>query len=318
MGPRLVGANCPHCGGAMNLLAGQQIAQCSYCGKSSFVHLPGRPDPPPPMQPPQVPYGHIYLQQDPTAHTRALDGAAKTMKWVFLLTGLGVIVPAVIAAVATTNLSQSFGVSKAPRAELAVDDEDDEAPKKKGAAKEKEDARPKVAAADLGRVELASVLEQGLALAQKDDPRFQLTRAHATNVRSGFVDLKGDGVVHLSFELYALDPKLPPGKNAVGRGLSLRAEKPGVFVISESSGPNRELDPRKNLPVPRCNSDAMWSAAVASGVAADSVATVHLYNSNPHRGPNQFTWSLRVDGYDQYRREIDADGCKIVRDWSKR
>jgi hypothetical protein len=300
----------------MNLVAGQQIAQCSYCGKSSFVHVPGRPDPPPPMQPPPVPFGHIYLQHDPTAHTRALDGAAKTMKWVFLLTGLGILVPAVIAVVATTSLTQSLGISRSPRAELATDDDDDAPTKSKRAAKEAN--KPKLALADLRRVELSSVLEQGLAIARKDDPRFQLTSAHAVNLRGGFVDLTGDGVVYMGFEFYALDPKLPPGKNAVGRRIAIRAEKPGVFEVSERSGPSRELDPRQNLPVPKCKSDAMWRAAVASGVAGESVAAVHLYNSNTYSGPNRFTWSLRVDGHDQYRRDIDVDNCTIVRDWSER
>lgn len=278
------------------------------------MHIPGRPDPPPPVLPPPVPYGHIYLQHDPTAHTRALDGAAKTMKWVFLLTGLGILVPAIIAVVATTGVTQSFGIAKAPRGKLAGSDDDD-APTKKAASKEA--AKPKVAAPDLGRVELTSVLEQGFAIARKDDPRFQLTSAHAVNLRGGFLDLKGDGVVYMDFQFYALDPKLPPGKNAVGRRMAIRAEKPGVLEVSERSGPSRDLDPRHNLPVPKCKSDAMWRAAVASGVAGESVAAVHLYNSNPYSGPNRFTWSLRVDGHDQYRRDIDSDNCTVVRDYSE-
>src|SRR5262245_37432176 len=54
------------------------IVSCAYCGLSSFVHVPNRPEPQHPPPPPGGHYGHIHLP----------EGAQKALRvasWVLLL-----------------------------------------------------------------------------------------------------------------------------------------------------------------------------------------------------------------------------------------
>jgi hypothetical protein len=65
----------------MRIDPGSQVVHCGYCRLSSFVHLPNRPDPPPP--PGSAHYGHIHVQE-------------KALKTVGLIFGITMIAPIVI------------------------------------------------------------------------------------------------------------------------------------------------------------------------------------------------------------------------------
>src|SRR5688572_18554070 len=81
-----------------------QIVSCSYCRQSSFVHLPNRPDPPPP--PGAARYGHIHVPAN----------ALKTIGLVVLLTTLAPILigVVVVGAIAVGVIFAAFQSRPAP------------------------------------------------------------------------------------------------------------------------------------------------------------------------------------------------------------
>jgi hypothetical protein len=67
---------------------------------------------------------------------------------------------------------------------------------------------------------------------------------------------------------------------------------------------------------PNCRGAAAWKTAVDSGVPADAIAKLYFDRDHPIRGEaTHIEWSFRVEGHDEYRREIDATTCALRRAW---
>jgi hypothetical protein len=95
--------------------------------------------------------------------------------------------------------------------------------------------------------------------------------------------------------------------------------KSGGLTVSHSPGwpvTERDLKGRGfldgTLDTPRCTSDRMWKTAVANGVPANSIADIHLYNNGVFTPKSPLVWSVRVDGHDELRREVDAHTCALA------
>ncbi|MBK9258455.1 MAG: hypothetical protein IPM54_01310 [Polyangiaceae bacterium] len=76
--PRIIKVSCPHCGAGLRINPQAAVVTCSYCQRSSFIHLPNRVDPPAPSGTQN--YGHIHVS------------AAKAKQVVVLSVALGLLV----------------------------------------------------------------------------------------------------------------------------------------------------------------------------------------------------------------------------------
>jgi hypothetical protein len=296
--PRLVGATCPQCGAAVKIAPGQDVVTCAYCNKSSFIHRPGdKPVTPPPMA---ADYGHIHLP------------AASAATMVPVVAAIGVLaVGGVVAGVLTSvsGRSQSSVWQSPGRSPSPV-----QLPSRP--------SMPAVRATDKARVEISSLVQQATEEARKIESRAQLVSVVAFKAQNGLADVSGDKHVSMTFEYLYSDPKKPPGDDQVSGMINVVARNGELNVSSQPGWPASRLKHADKmggaLEVPRCTSDRMWQAATQSGVPANAIADIHLYGNAVFTPKSPLVWSIRVEGHDEYRREIDAHTCVVAKNWAKR
>jgi hypothetical protein len=292
MPPRLVTANCPRCGAALELRPGLDVVTCHYCGFRSMIEWEGAraPRPPMPVAPLDPELGRIVA--------RAPEAAAKALVWVIVASSLlplvlGIVLWAITAAGAR-SASRAVTIAAGPGAGSPV---------------------PTVTPAPpLGprRVDAAELVKKARALALAETPDPVFSSAVFFNVTGGLVDTNDSNAGSIDFDFRTTDPNAPPGKDTSDAKLIVHVSKGNLTTTRMPWGaPDRS----RALDVPSCSSQSAWAAAVKSGVPENAVATLHLYDNRAFSPKSPTVWSVRVDGHDEYRREIDAKTCAMVKSW---
>ncbi len=241
--------------------------------------------------------------------------------------------PAAIIVVASLVLSIGIAgavvASLAGSASMVGSSDDSVVGKTKGSKRTKAKAKKKVAnpivASDLSKVDPAGVIRQSVALAKRIEPRSKVTGGHFNELKGGLLDFKDAGKGFVSFEYRWSDSSKPAGKDIVEGSFYVTSQK-GAFSEwahhkNRGTASNLSDDKRTKafpLPLPKCTAAQAWAVAVKSGVPADAISIVHWDKVHSFRGDSQTQWSFRVEGHDEYRREIDAQTCKMLRNWGKR
>jgi len=172
----------------------------------------------------------------------------------------------------------------------------------------------KVQAADPRKVDIADVVRQARAVAVAQEPHVdRLSSVVASNVNGGLLDTTQQPAASISFSFRYTDPTKPPGQKDVVQGSVAVQVANGGLVPTRMDAFYRE----PALGDPKCASRDAWAAAVKSGVPDNAVATFHLYDNTPFSPKSPTVWSIRVEGHDEYRREIDAMSCAVVKNWGQ-
>jgi len=174
-----------------------------------------------------------------------------------------------------------------------------------------------VEVADPEHVDVLEVYPQARALALRLQPEARLVSIIAFQVRRGTVDLTRDGRVSVEFDFKGLDAAKPPGEDKVERKVTVEIKGNRAAARMRPSATRLEDHGFLSgaLPDPMCTTKKAWSTAVASGVPDDAVGTMHYYNNRTFSPASPAVWSLRVDGHDELRREIDGRTGALVKRW---
>lgn len=168
-------------------------------------------------------------------------------------------------------------------------------------------------------VDAAEVLETAIVEARKEYPDAVMVSAHFKEVRGGLVDVNASNAAHVMFEYRRVDSSKPAGKDVDEGSFHIAVREGGYAVWAHHSGRGMASALGGGLtatPTPKCRAAAAWKTASESGVPADAVASLHFDRDRPFRADASVTeWSFRVDGHDEYRREIDATTCALRRAW---
>ena len=317
---KVVPIKCPTCGADIKVGPQPGLVTCEYCRNSFQLQQPGRPPPPPP--PP--PMGH--MGQPMPARPMPVVQLPKQGNPAAVLVVAGLVLSIGVAGAVVASMAGS-----ASMVGTSSDDSSQGSSKKKKKSKSSKRAKGEktpdnpVVAKDLARVDPADVIRQSVAQANKIEPRAKLTGGHFTELHGGLMNLKRESKGFVTFEYRWSDPSKPAGKDIVE----------GSFYVNSAKGAFSEWAHHKNrgtasnlrdedrakafpLPLPKCTAAQAWAVAVKSGVPADAVATVFWDKVHSFRGDQQTQWSFRVEGHDEYRREIDAQTCKLLRSWGKK
>jgi hypothetical protein len=177
------------------------------------------------------------------------------------------------------------------------------------------DAAVALRVADPRRVDVLEVYPQAKALALRLEPGASLVSIRASHVRGGTLDLTGDGRISMDFEFKGVDPTKPPGQDSIEKSIGVEISN-RIAVARVRAGAHR-LDGGRSLPDPECPTTRAWRTAVESGVADNAVATLLYYDNRPFSPASPTVWSLRVDGHDEMRREIDGRTGALVKRWDQ-
>jgi hypothetical protein len=293
--PRLVTATCPRCGAALELRPGVDVVTCHFCGYRSVIEWEGARHRAAPTPPPIDPELGRIVAQVPRAAANAL--------LTFVI--VGAVVPAVAGAAIflALNRAQPPAVPEVPPIPTI--------PSIPGAPPVVPTVTP---APPLGaRMVDASELvakARTMALAQTRDP--VLSSAVFFDVVGGLVDTSLDNAGSISFDFASTNANAPPGKDVSYAKLSVHVARGNMSGTTMPWGaPDRD----RKLDVPACSSLAAWNVAVQSGVPQNAVATLHLYFNGAFSPKSPTVWSVRVEGHDEHRREIDARTCQMVKNW---
>jgi hypothetical protein len=163
-------------------------------------------------------------------------------------------------------------------------------------------------------VDLVDPLPEAKRRARELQTGAQLLLINATQLRRGAFDVSQGGGILYHFEYVGKDATKPPGLDQVKRTIMVTFGAGGMST-NVQEGHAFHLDAPNHFfggpqPDPLCSSRAAWRAAVASGVPDDAVARMMLLDES-----GAHVWSIRVDGHDEMRREIDARTCAMVRNW---
>lgn len=173
-----------------------------------------------------------------------------------------------------------------------------------------------VEAADLTAVDVGALFVQARVVAEKLQPGAQFTGIVAFETTRGKVDLTGEARVVYKFEFVGLDPNQPPGKDSIERAIDVTAQR-RVLRGSRRDWPASQLKAFGGpMDPPTCTSADAWATGTNSGVPDNAVATLHYYDSTPFKPGGPWVWSIRVDGHDEHRREIDGKTCALLRNWN--
>ena len=161
-------------------------------------------------------------------------------------------------------------------------------------------------------VDAAEIVKKARALALAESASPEMSTAVFFNVTGGLVDTSDSNAGSVHFEFTTTDPEAPPGKDVTHSRLLVHVGRGSMTTTKTwASAPDRG----RALDVPACPSVSAWNAAVLSGVPQNAVATLHLYYNGAFTPKSPTVWSIRVDGHDEYRREIDARSCQVVKNW---
>lgn len=285
--PRLVTANCPRCGAALELAPGLEVVTCRYCGFKSMIEWASRRQPatayPSPIAPLDPNLGRIVAQVP--------QAIGKMVLWITVATTvLPMVLGGVIWAVAAGATSSARRVSLPS---IAVP----------GATSPATATGPRM-------VDGAELIRKAHALAVAETPDPKLSSAVFFNVVGGLVDTTTSNAGSVDFDYRTTDPNAPPGKDVADVRLLVHVGN-GTMTTMKVSWSAANLD--RILQVPTCSSQSAWNAAVQSGVPANAVSTIHVYYNGAFSPKSPTVWSIRVDGHDEYRREIDARTCAMVK-----
>lgn len=281
----VVGVRCPRCGAGLQVASGAETATCAYCGMSSLL---GQKPPPPPQV--QADAARIQVTAPETRSGRSIGGA---------VAAAGMALGIASAVVVQLRSAGVIGSQVAPDRERINAD---------GIS------RTSLAAADLHHMDITDVVAQARPVALAIDRHAKLTGVVVRDAVGGLVDATGDNTADVTYEYRYTDPSKPPGQDVVA-GQVILAVYAGEFrtLSSTSSG---AFEPTY-VDEPKCKSAQAWQTAVKSGVVANARATLHLYDNRAFSPQPPTVWSVRVDGHDEYRREIDAMTCALVKSWAK-
>jgi hypothetical protein len=146
-------------------------------------------------------------------------------------------------------------------------------------------------------------------------PGAKLVGINAFGMHHGTADLdhKADNAYFLyEYEFVGFDKSKPPGQDKIEETITVRVQGHDAMVMVSPMAMHLK-DPEVfggELPPPGCPSKKAFDAAVASGVPDNSIARI-TYESE--HGSKRTTWTIWVDGHDEYRRVIDATTCAIAK-----
>ena len=136
------------------------------------------------------------------------------------------------------------------------------------------------------------------------------------------LNLTGESKAFVIFQYRWHDTSKPAGKDLVGGSFYINAQKGALYTWARSSNATDLADERRAhafpLPLPGCTAKNAWATATATGVPSNAISTVFWGKVNPFGGDQKVEWSFRVEGHEEYRREIDASNCRLLRRWDKR
>ena len=173
----------------------------------------------------------------------------------------------------------------------------------------------KVEAPDATKVDIADLVSQARAVALATDSHVdKLSSVVAFQVAGGVLDATQSNAASISFSFRYTDPTKRPGEKDVVEGAVIVRVHDGGLEPRKQDG----LTDVKGLSDPKCSSKEVWSVAVKSGVPENAVATFHVYDNSAFSPKSPTVWSIRVEGHDEYRREIDAATCALVKNWANK
>lgn len=312
--------NCPNCGGAIQSAQPHPSGgiQCAYCGQIIS---------PPPQQQPSVqtfpPQQQVYQQPMPQVQVQQPSGSkAPVLIVAAAVLGIGVIGAILPIFMFSAQSGSSSAIVQAtssspppPVPTVHTPSIPSPGASMPGiAAPAVQTGNPRVQSANPAAMDISSLIEQTAAFAQTKNARARLSRVVANNVVNGMVNATSGHAGTLFYVFRYQDPGMPAGADQVeGRILvSIHDGEMRAIEQNHASSLDQEMDP------PTCSSQSAWAAAVESGVEANAVATFHLYHQRSGRRNSRVVWSIRVEGHDEYRREIDAMDCSMVRNWGNR
>ena len=177
---------------------------------------------------------------------------------------------------------------------------------------------------DRRHADVTELIPDAVALAHELQPGAKLYGVDASpQLHNGTMDLDGEHQASFEFEFGGKDPTQPPGKDKIEVVIRMRVGDKELIADASPHGAmhldsdffGRELDAR-----PGCTAVKAFEACVASGVPANAIGRLIYEDAAHNSGGKTDTrakgeWSLRVDGHDEYRRELDANTCEITKNW---
>jgi hypothetical protein len=114
------------------------------------------------------------------------------------------------------------------------------------------------------------------------------------------------------FEFIGFDKSKPPGQDKIEETISVDVRGHDATVsVSPMAMHLKTPDVfGGELPPPGCPSKKAFEAAVASGVPDNAIARISYESEH---GTKRTTWTIWVDGHDDYRRVVDATTCTIAK-----
>jgi hypothetical protein len=312
--PKLVQVSCPNCGAGMRVEPLMDLVTCNYCQLSSVVHRPGgrkTPLPPPPPLGVHINYGHISVPE-PSKVAGVVLAAV-----LLLVVGIGAAGALMFAG---TGISAS-GPGKSKNKSGPVVRQEPQ--RDKGATGPATPSAPEVPRirGDLSKIDLVALVEQSRELALARNKNAKFVGLVAFNAVGGHANLSEGSGSHAvtTFEYLEYDKSQPAGKDKKEGSIMVIA-RDGKFMLTESPSAMHIDDERRGYPliVPTCRSTELWRSVASSGVPIDAVATIHIYGNKVFTAKSPTVWSIRVDGHDEYRREVDARSCEVVKNWGKK
>ncbi len=249
------------------------------------------------------------------AFTPSATAAAGGRPWAFVGLACGAALVGALCAAAW------FATHGAATGDAADTDDEDESPKKnKRASKTRSDPVPPAPAPapppppkacdalkceafafpNPADIEPLDALPVAIAMAKTIDPNPLLWRIDVGRVDAGVADVRS-----LEFAFRVRPQNARPGDDAP-RYLEIEYQA-GRFE-AEYSGP--EPHARASKP-PTCKLKDAWKAAVASGLAANAIASVdYADDANPSLGG---VWSFYVANHTEMHRYVDGQTCQVVK-----
>ncbi len=319
--PQVVPIKCPNCGANMSVRPQDEVVTCAYCNSSAFVKRPGRPSPPASPTRTYGPPPQFYVEV-PQAR-----GSAMAIVIALAIGGMIVMVSGAVAviarsqgATAESRVDDPAAVAASRRRELA---------EKVAAAQQKasgirpggDHGRVPVQATNLSQVDPADLLRQAIEVARRVEPKSQLISAHFTELERGMLNLTGASKAFVVFEYRWQDTSKPAGKDLVEGSFYINADQGSFYTWARTDSATHLQDKGRArafpLPLPGCTAKDAWVTATGTGVPANAISTVFWEKVSPFSGDQKAEWSFRVQGHDEYRREIDASNCRLLRRWDK-
>lgn len=289
--PRLVTANCPRCGAALELAPGLEVVTCRYCGFKSMIEWasPRRPATAYPVAPLDPNVGRIVAQAPQAEMMRV------ALSWTLLVL---VVLGAGIVQIVTGPTTSARPVAiPQPHIPISLDPVP-------GPTSTALKSGPRM-------VDGAELLQKARVLVASEMPDPKLSSALFFNVVGGMVNTTDSNVGSITFESRTVDPNAAAGKDIADMTIVVRVAN-GTMTSTKMNGLSIGDYP---LEVPTCSSQSAWNAAVQSGVPSNAIATMAVESHGAFGTKSPTVWSIRVDGHDEYRREIDARTCAMVKNW---